>query len=327
MVTYWVSLLAISILLYVLLDGFDLGIGILFGLTRDEARRHAMWGAVAPIWDGNETWLVVTAVILWGAFPAVYAILMSAFYLPLVIMLSALILRGVAFEFRYKAERMRWIWDFSFFGGSLVATFVQGMTVGALVEGLPITNGQYTGGDFGWFSPFAVLCGVGLCFGYTLLGACWLVRKCDGDVKAAAYRQIPYLSIGLLVFLVVVFAFALAENLQIMHRWVERPYLFVFPAIAALAAIVLAVSVERHRDGLPFYMVALIFLSAFGTLAISFWPYMIPYVITVEEAAAPHSSLAFMFWGEGLFVYPLMLIYTVISYRVFRGKVRTTPMH
>ena len=327
MVTFWVSLLAISILLYVLLDGFDLGIGILFGLTRDQARRHAMWGAVAPIWDGNETWLVVTAVILWGAFPAVYALLLSAFYLPLVLMLCGLILRGVAFEFRYKAERIRWIWDFGFFAGSLVATFVQGMTVGALVEGLPVTNGQYSGGEFGWFSPFAVLCGIGLCFGYTLLGACWLIKKCEGDVKAAAYRQVPYLAIGLLVFLVAVFSFALAENLQIMHRWVERPYLFIFPAIAALAAIVLAVSVERHRDGLPFYMVALIFLSAFGTLAISFWPYMIPYVMTVEEAAAPHSSLAFMFWGEGLFVYPLMLIYTVISYRVFRGKVRETPVH
>jgi cytochrome bd ubiquinol oxidase subunit II len=327
MVTFWVSLLAISILLYVLLDGFDLGIGILFGLTRDQARRHAMWGAVAPIWDGNETWLVVTAVILWGAFPAVYALLLSAFYLPLVLMLCGLILRGVAFEFRYKAERMRWIWDFSFFAGSLVATFIQGMTVGALVEGLPVTNGQYSGGEFGWFSPFAVLCGIGLCFGYTLLGACWLIKKCEGDVKAAAYRQVPYLAIGLLVFLVAVFSFALAENLQIMHRWVERPYLFIFPAIAALAAIVLAVSVERHRDGLPFYMVALIFLSAFGTLAISFWPYMIPYVMTVEEAAAPHSSLAFMFWGEGLFVYPLMLIYTVVSYRVFRGKVRETPVH
>jgi cytochrome d ubiquinol oxidase subunit II len=327
MVTFWVSLLAISILLYVLLDGFDLGIGILFGLTRDQARRHAMWGAVAPIWDGNETWLVVTAVILWGAFPAVYALLLSAFYLPLVLMLCGLILRGVAFEFRYKAERIRWIWDFGFFAGSLVATFIQGMTVGALVEGLPVTNGQYSGGEFGWFSPFAVLCGIGLCFGYTLLGACWLIKKCEGDVKAAAYRQVPYLAIGLLVFLVAVFSFALAENLQIMHRWAERPYLFIFPAIAALAAIVLAVSVERHRDGLPFYMVALIFLSAFGTLAISFWPYMIPYVMTVEEAAAPHSSLAFMFWGEGLFVYPLMLIYTVVSYRVFRGKVRETPVH
>jgi cytochrome bd ubiquinol oxidase subunit II len=327
MIMFWVSLLTISILLYVLLDGFDLGIGILFGLTRDEARRHAMWGAVAPIWDGNETWLVVTAVILWGAFPAVYAMLLPAFYLPLAVMLSGLILRGVAFEFRYKASRMRWIWDLSFFGGSLVATFVQGMTVGALVEGLPITNGQYTGGAFGWFSPFAALCGLGLCFGYALLGACWLVRKCEGDVKNAAYRQVPYLSIGLLLFLVTVFSFALAENLQIMNRWVERPYLFIFPAIAALAAIVLAVSVQRHRDGLPFYMVTLIFLSAFGTLAISFWPYMIPYVITVEEAAAPHSSLAFMFWGEGIFVFPLMLIYTAISYRVFRGKVSEMPVH
>ena len=327
MVTYWVSLLTISILLYVMLDGFDLGIGILFGLTRDQARRHAMWSAVAPIWDGNETWLVVTAVILWGAFPAVYAMLLSAFYLPLVLMLSALILRGVAFEFRYKTDRMRWIWDLGFFGGSLVATFVQGMTVGALVEGLPITNGQYTGGAFGWFSPFAVLCGIGLCFGYALLGACWLIRKCEGDIRTAAYRQVPFLSIGLLVFLVIVFAFALVENLQIMTRWIERPYLFIFPAIAALAAAALAVSIERHRDGLPFYMVALIFLSAFGTLAISFWPYMIPYVITVEEAAAPHSSLAFMFWGEGIFVYPLMLIYTVVSYRVFRGKVSATPGH
>src|SRR3954466_13690368 len=202
---FWVTLLAISVLLYVLLDGFDLGVGILFGLTRSEARRRAMLNAVAPVWDGNETWLVVTAVILWGAFPLVYATLLSAFYLPLLVMLAGLILRGVAFEYRQKEERARWVWDWSFAGGSFAATFIQGMTVGALVEGLPMENGQYTGGDFGWFSPFAVLCGVGLCFGYTLLGACWLVRKCDGDVKAAAYRQIPYLSIGLLVFLVVVF--------------------------------------------------------------------------------------------------------------------------
>src|SRR5712672_3520432 len=276
MIMYWVSLLAISILLYVLLDGFDLGIGILFGLTRDEARRHAMWGAVAPIWDGNETWLVVTAVILWGAFPAVYAMLLPAFYLPLVVMLSALILRGVAFEFRYKAERMRWIWDFSFFGGSLVATFVQGMTVGALVEGLPFTNGHYSGGDFGWFTPFAALCGIGLCFGYALLGACWLVKKCDAVVRDVAHRQIPVLAVGVLAFLVLVFAYALAENLPILQRWIDRPYLFVFPAIGAIAATVLALSILNHNDYLPFHMVALVFMSAFGTLALSFWPYMIP---------------------------------------------------
>ena len=327
MVMFWAAILAISILLYVLLDGFDLGVGILFGLTHNETRRHAMLSAVAPIWDGNETWLVVAAVILWGAFPIVYATLFSAFYLPLLLMLAGLILRGVAFEYRYKTERMRWIWDAGFAGGSLVAAFMQGLTVGALVEELPINNGQYTGGEFGWLSPFAVLCGIGLCLGYALLGACWLVKKCDGDVREAAYRLIPYLSVGLLAFLIVVFAYALAENLRVVHRWLERPSLFVFPAISALAAIALAASVRHRRDGPPFYMTAVIFSAAFGTLAISFWPYMIPFSITIEEAAAPHSSLAFMFWGEGLFVFPLMLLYTAISYTVFRGKVRPTAGH
>ncbi|MEA2948176.1 MAG: cytochrome bd ubiquinol oxidase subunit [Alphaproteobacteria bacterium] len=327
MVMFWVSLLAISILLYVLLDGLDLGVGMLFGLTSDETRRRAMLSAVAPVWDGNETWLVVSGVILWGAFPVVYATLMSAFYLPLIVMLMGLILRGVAFEFRYKALRMRWIWDLSFAGGSLVATFMQGMTVGALVEGLQVTNGQYSGGEFGWLTPFAVICGVGLCLGYALLGACWLVRKCDAEVRDVAHRQIPVLAVGVLVFLVVVFIHALTERLPIMDRWIERPYLFLFPAIGAIAAIVLAASILRHNDRWPFYMVALIFVAAFGTLALSFWPYMIPFVITIDEAAAPHSSLAFMFWGAGLFVFPLMLIYTVISYSVFRGKIRSTAGH
>src|SRR5262249_37659192 len=163
MVTFWVAVLAISILLYVLLDGFDLGVGILFGATRDEDRRSAMLSAVSPVWDGNETWLIVTGVILWGAFPPVYATLLSAFYLPLLLMLAGLILRGVAFEYRHRAEGSRWVWDIAFAGGSLVATFVQGLTVGALVEGLPIASGQYAAGDFGWLSPFALLCGVGLC--------------------------------------------------------------------------------------------------------------------------------------------------------------------
>ena len=283
-----------------------------------------MLSAVAPIWDGNETWLIVAGVVLWGAFPVVYATLFSAFYLPLLLMLAGLILRGVAFEYRYKTERMRWIWDAGFVGGSLVATFIQGMTVGALVEELPISNGQYVGGEFGWFSPFAVLCGIGLCLGYALLGACWLVRKCEGDVREEAYRLIPYLSIALLAFLVVVFAYALAEKLQVTQRWLERPYLFVFPAIGVIAALLAAESVRSRRDEVPFYMVALIFVAAFGTLAISFWPYMIPFSITIEEAAAPHSSLAFMFWGAGIIVFPLMLLYTVISYSVFRGKVRPT---
>jgi cytochrome d ubiquinol oxidase subunit II len=245
-------------MLYVVLDGFDLGVGMLFGLARGKARRDTMLSAVAPIWDGNETWLVVTGVILWGAFPVVYATLLPAFYLPLLIMLAGLILRGVAFEFRHKAERVRWIWDWSFAGGSFAAAFIQGMIVGALVEGLPIQNGQYTGGDFGWFTPFAALCGVGLCLGYALLGACWLVKKCEVEVRDTAWRQIPYLAAGVLIFLIVVFIYALVENLQLMHRWIERP---------------------------------------------------------------------FMFWGEGLFIFPLMLLCTGICYRVFRGKVRSAAEH
>ena len=267
---------------------------------------------------------MVTAVILWGAFPLVYANLLSAFYLALIVMLLGLILRGVAFEFRYKTQRLRWMWDLSFAGGSLIATFIQGMTVGALVEGLPFTNGQYSGGEFGWLTPFAVLCGVGLCLGYALLGACWLAKKCEGEVRDVAHRQIPVLAVGVLAFLVVVFAYALAENLPILRRWIDRPYLFVFPAIGAVAASVLALSILRHNDHWPFYMVSLIFMSAFGTLALSFWPYMIPFVITIDEAAAPHSSLAFMFWGCGVIVFPLMLLYTIISYTVFRGKVGAT---
>jgi len=327
MIMFWVAVLAISILLYVLLDGFDLGVGMLFGLTRDEERRRVMLSAVSPVWDGNETWLVVTGVILWGAFPPVYATVLSAFYLPLLLMLAGLILRGVAFEFRARAEASRWVWDIAFAGGSLVASFVQGMTVGALVAGLPVVNGQYAGGDFGWLSPFALLCGVGLCLGYALLGACWLVKKTEGDTRGAAYRLIPPLAIGLMAFLLVVFVYALAARFAVMDRWLERPYLLVFPAVGAAAMARLAHGLVERRDGVPFAMVTLTFAAAFGTLAISFWPYMIPFSITIDEAAAPHSSLAFMFWGEGLFVFPLMLVYAAINYTVFRGKVRPDAGH
>ncbi|MCP3368021.1 cytochrome d ubiquinol oxidase subunit II [Bradyrhizobium cajani] len=327
MVMFWVALLAISILIYLLLDGFDLGVGMLFGLTSGEAKRDAMLGTIAPVWDGNETWLIVTGVIMWGSFPVVYSMLMSAFYIPVLVMLLGLILRGVAFEFRGKAQRSRWVWDVSFSAGSFAASFMQGAMVGALVEGLQFSNGDYTGGTFGWLTGFSALCGIGLCFGYALLGACWLVRKCEGPVRDDARRQIPMLAIGVLAFLVIVFLHALVEHLPILHRWVDRPYLFVFPLIGAGAAAVLARSILSHDDYWPFHMVALIFVSAFGTLALSFWPYMIPFVVTIEEAAAPHASLAFMFWGAGLFVFPLMLLYVAVGYRIFRGKAVSAADH
>jgi cytochrome bd ubiquinol oxidase subunit II len=325
MILFWVSVLALTTLLYVLLDGFDLGVGILFGFARTEDVRRKMLAAISPVWDGNQTWLVFTGTILFGAFPRVYAILLSAFYLPIIAMLGALILRGVAFEFRYKATTTRWLWDLAFCGGSLVASFVQGVAVGALVQGLPMEGGQYVGGTFGWFSPFACLCGVGLCLGYALLGAGWLTAKFEGILQSRAHVLLRPLTIGVFSFLSVVFVYALVLDLRIMQRWVDRPYLLVFPAIGAVAAYFLIRGIADRSDTGPFRMTALIFLSAFGTLAISFWPFMIPFAVTVDQAAAPSSSLSFMFWGAGLFVLPLTLTYTGTVYRVFRGKIVDAP--
>jgi cytochrome bd ubiquinol oxidase subunit II len=320
MILFWAAILALTTLLYVLLDGFDLGVGILFGFTRNEEARRRMLAAISPVWDGNETWLIFTGTIMWGAFPRVYATLLSAFYLPIILMLGALILRGVAFEFRYKALGSRWVWDFGFAGGSLIATFIQGVAIGAMAKGLPIVDGHYAGGTFGWFSPFACLCGIGLCFGYALLGAGWLVLKCEGPLRDRAYALLRPLTIGVFGFLAIAFVYALTLHLRIMDRWLERPALFVFPAVGVIASILLVRGITSRYDRLPFFMTSLIFLSAFGTLAVSFWPYMIPFSITIEQAASPPSSLRFMFWGEGLFVLPLTLIYTAGVYRVFRGK-------
>lgn len=331
MLLFWTAVLAVSMLLYVVLDGLDLGVGILFGFTQDEADRRRMLSAISPVWDGNETWLVVAGTVLFGAFPRAFAALLSAFYIPIVLMLGALILRGVAFEFRYKTVNFRWVWNCSFAAGSLAATFVQGMIVVALVKGLTFRDGQYVGGAFGCFSPFSSLCGVGLCLGYALLGAAWLVGKAKGVLRKRAYGLLPPLAIGVGCFLVAAFIYALALDLRIMARWLERPYLFVLPLIGAVAVYRLIKGIQEHDDFQPFRMVALAFVAAFATLAISFWPYMIPFSLTIQVALAPESSLQFMFWGAGLFVLPVILGYTAIVYWLFRGKIRdeaeapTTP--
>jgi cytochrome d ubiquinol oxidase subunit II len=227
----------------------------------------------------------------------------------------------VAFEFRYKARQSRWVWDLSFVGGSAVATFVQGLTLGALVQGLPITDGHYSGGTFGWFTPFACLCGIGLCIGYGLLGAGWLVAKSEGRLREAAYRLLAPLTAAAMVFLALATAFSISLHFHLMDRWVERPYLAAFPVVGAVAAVRLIIGIRARHDREPFLMTVLIFGSAFGTLALSFWPYMVPFAITVTEAAAPPESLQFMFWGAGVFVLPLTLAYTAAVYRVFRGKI------
>jgi cytochrome bd ubiquinol oxidase subunit II len=317
---FWTGALALSIFLYVTLDGFDLGVGMLLPFISGEAGRRRMLASIAPVWDGNETWLVLNATILFGMFPLVYATLLSAFYIPLFVMLAALIFRGVAFEFREKSTSMRPVWDAGFVVGSFVASFIQGVTVGALVHGLPIVDHRYVGGAFGWLSPFALLCGVGLWFGYMLLGAGWLTYKTAADVQHLAFRLLPKLLIGVLAFLVVAFAAALYLDLRVMHRWIERPVLFVFPLAGVLACWVLLWSVARRRELLPFLSGLVIFAAAMGTLAVSFYPYMIPFSITIADAAAPYSSQIFLFWGAGLVALPLTLVYTLVVYVVFKGK-------
>ena len=322
MITFWAAALALSLLLYVLLDGFDLGLGMLFPFAPDERARAQMLSSISPVWDGNETWLVVAAATLFGAFPLVYSIAVSAFYLPVLLMLASLILRGVAFEFRYKSGPvMRLVWDAGFVGGSYLATLMQGMTVGAFVAELPVDGQRFTGGPFFWAQPLALTCGVGLCLGYALIGACWLAGKSEGRTRDFGYRLLPGLAMALLAFLAMSLGFSLYRHLQVMHRWVERPELAVFPLAGLLAAAGLGWGWKTRRDKVLFPCAATIFASAFGTLAASFLPYMVPFTITVEQAAAPQASLAFMFWGAGIIVLPLTLLYTGAVYFIFRGKV------
>ena len=321
---FWAIVLALGLLLYIVLDGFDLGVGILFGLSRSEEVRRSMLSAVSPVWDGNETWLIVAGTVLFAAFPKVYSLLLSAFYLPLCLMLGALILRGVAFEFRHNASPvMRRVWDTGFAGGSFVAAFVQGATAGALVHGLPVdAAGRYAGaGTMAWLTPFAVACGIGLCMGDALLGACWLVLKGEGRLRSRGYRLIPWLMAGVILTLAAAWFYALDMHLRVLDRWLERPWLLVLPLLGLLTTAAMLVGVRKRRDGWPFTAAVLTFVIAFATLAASFLPYMVPYSITVAEAAAPQSSLSFIFWGAGIVVLPLTLIYTAVVYGVFKGKV------
>ena len=318
---FWACLIAFAVFVYVVLDGYDLGIGILFGTTRNEAYRDAMVNAISPFWDGNEVWLVLIGASLFGAFPTVYAIFLSAFYLPIALMLLALIFRGVSIEFRYHAKQMRRLWDSGFFLGSLIASFVQGAAIGRMVQELPVAGGQYAGSAFAWLTPFSVLCGAGLAIGYALLGAAWLVLKTDGALRDWAYRRLGWLLTGVLVILLIVTVIALTSHQQVRDRWLTDLWLTIFPLIILLSSLGLWLGVRQQRDRVPYAMAVLIFLAAFLSLALSFWPYMIPFSITIGAAAAPVQSLRFLFYGAGIIVFPIVLIYTGAVYWILKGKV------
>jgi cytochrome bd ubiquinol oxidase subunit II len=314
---FWAGVIALAILVYVILDGFDLGVGILFGTTGDETLRDEMMAAIAPFWDGNETWLVVVGTSLFAAFPTAYAVFLPAFYIPVLLLLFGLIFRGVAFEFRHAGARK--LWNRGFFVGSAVAAFVQGAAVGAMIRGIPVAGGQYAGGAYEWLALLPVLCGVGLVLGYALLGAGWLVLKCEGALREWARRRIPWFAVAVLVVLAAAFNETLAERERIATDLEDRSWGLIFPAIGLLAMAGVFLGVRWRRDGLPFIMTVLFFVAAFLTLAVLFWPYMIPYRITVANAAAPDASLAFLFWGA-VVVLPVISLYTITVYWLFRGK-------
>src|SRR5271169_5993769 len=303
---FWTGVIAVAILVYVVLDGFDLGVGILFGTTGDAVLREEMMAAISPFWDGNETWLVVVGASLFAAFPTVYAVFLSAFYIPVLLLVFGLIFRGVAFEFRIRDEARR-LWNRGFFVGSLVIALVQGAAVGAMIHGIPVVDGQYAGGPFAWLAPLPILTGIGLVFGYALLGAGWLTLKSEGALREWAWRRIPFLAGAVLVVLGLAIIAALAERERATGvMFVGRPWGFVFPVIALLVMAGVFTAARRRRDSWPFAFTALFFVTALLSLAVMFWPYMIPYTITVGNAAAPEKSLSFLFWGAGVFVLPVI---------------------
>ena len=319
----WAFIIAFAVAAYVVMDGFDLGIGILFPLFRVGRERDQAMNAIAPVWDGNETWLVMGGGGLLAAFPLAYAIVLPALYAPLIAMLLGLVFRGVAFEFRWRDQRHRPLWDSGFFLGSLAATFAQGVTLGALVQGISVEGRAYAGGWWDWLTPFSLLTGAALVAGYALLGAGWLIWKTEGPLQGDARRFARLLVPALLAAIGAVSLATPFVEPRYFERWFGYPGLVVavpMPLLVLATALALWRSLGGRRDWLPFLLTLLMFLLSMIGLAISIWPDVIPGRVSIWQAAAPHTSQAFMLVGAVVLI-PLILAYTAWSYWVFRGKV------
>jgi cytochrome d ubiquinol oxidase subunit II len=321
----WFGVIGFGVLMYVLLDGFVLGLGILLPFAEDEHQRDHMMNTAAPIWDGNETWLVLGGAGLLAAFPKAYALILSALYLPVLLMLVALVFRGVAFEFRFKAHRSKFLWGIAFSLGSLCAAFWQGVILGAVVEGMPLAQGKYIGGMFGFFSPFAMLTGAAVVFGYALLGACWLILKTEGPLQKVARTLARPLVLVVVVFMGLVSAWLPFLDSRIMARWFEGGHfwwLSPVPLLVLLNAFALwrDVNVAQGRDARPFVWTLCFFGLGFAGLVLGIWPYLVPPALTIWQAASPPSSQMFVLVGLVVLL-PVILGYTWWSYRVFAGKV------
>jgi cytochrome d ubiquinol oxidase subunit II len=320
----WAALIGAAVALYVILDGFDLGIGILFPFAKKDKERDQMIASIAPFWDGNETWLVLGGGGLWVAFPRAYAVIMPALYLPVIVMLLALVFRGVAFEFRTVADTSKKYWTFAFAAGSTLAAFCQGLILGGLIQGIKVENGAFAGGAFDFATPFALLCALGVVAGYALLGATWLVMKTDGAVAQRARAHAKMLLVAVLAFMAVVSVWTPLEFPRIAQRWFALPnilFLWPVPAITALIALMAWRWLERGRDVRPFVAAIALFLLGYAGLVISVYPYLVPPTLTIWDAAAAPASQIFMLLGT-LPLLPIILMYTGFVYYLFRGKVR-----
>ena len=319
----WFFIIGFAVMMYVLLDGFVLGLGILTPFADDEHQRDHMMNTAAPIWDGNETWLVLGGAGLMAAFPRAYAVVLSSLYLPILLMLIALILRGVAFEFRFKAHTSRWVWGVAFNVGSLLTAFAQGVILGSLVEGIPLHPGKYVHGAFAWFSPFAMMTGVAVVFGYALLGATWLVLKTEGRLQRIAFDLTRPLMLVVIGFMLIVSAWLPFLDSALMARWFTGTnflYLSPVPILTALNAALLWRAVLKDREVQPFVLSLCFFALGFIGLVLGMWPNIVPPDMSIWDAASPPGSQGFVLVGAA-FLIPAVLVYTVYSYRVFRGKV------
>ncbi|ATY31110.1 cytochrome d ubiquinol oxidase subunit II [Sphingomonas psychrotolerans] len=318
----WAFIIAFAVFAYVVMDGFDLGIGILFPTFGVGKERDQAMNSIAPVWDGNETWLVLGGGGLFAAFPLAYGVVMTALYPPIIAMLLGLVFRGVAFEARWRDPKHRAGWDFAFTAGSIVAAFAQGVTLGALLQGVEVADRAYAGGWLDWLTPFSLLTGASVVCGYALLGATWLIWKTEEGTQGHAYRLAGRFFVLTLIAILAVSLGTLGLGTDYRQKWLSTPAIFAtsqVPLLTAILAFAFYRSLKKRREVAPFFLALALFLMSFAGLGVSMYPYVVPNALTIWDAAAPERSQIFMLVGASALV-PIILAYTAWSYWVFRGK-------
>ena len=325
----WAFIIAFAVFAYVVMDGFDLGIGILFPTFDVGRERDRAMNSIAPVWDGNETWLVLGGGGLFAAFPLAYAVILPATYPLIIAMLLGLVFRGVAFEYRWRDPGHRRLWDAAFTGGSLVAAMAQGMTLGALLQGIEVIDRAYAGSWFDWLTPYTLLCGLGVVAGYALLGSTWLIWKLDGPGQAHARKLALRSALATIVLMGAVSLYNVFLNAEYAERWLTAPEIYFaapVPILAAIVALSMIQAIRKARNSKPFWLSIALFFFGMAGLGVTMWPYVVPPGVTIWDAAAPERSQVFMLIGVAITL-PLIIAYTAWAYWVFRGKVADEGYH